>query len=426
MLLALPGTALLITARRLMLLAAIAAAIAWPRLLFAQDHVHPPDAPTRWHVMHDGVVFGTYNYQGGPRGKKEFKSQNWWMAMAGRPTGRGDLRLTLMLSLEPLTTTQKGYAQLFQTGEAYKGLANVDRQHPHDFVMQLSASHRWRIGQRAGFTLAGGPVGEAALGPVAFMHRASAAENPTAPLSHHTFDATHITMGVVTVAADAGPFMFETSAFQGREPDDQRWDFMDAGGLDSYSGRVSVHAGPFSAQVSHGFIKAPERLERINLHRTTASVSWLRQDGDDFTAVSVIAGRNRRTYDHLDAYMVEATHHWGRNSLYTRFERVTLETEKLLFPLVVHIHHPQEITDPMNALTLGGVRDLTVVNGFSLGIGADFTFFGVPERLKTPYSTSTTAFEMPKSFHVFVRLRPPASLGRMFNATMAAPMGHGR
>ena len=35
-------------------------------------------------------------------------------------------------------------------------------------------------------------MGEPALGPVPFMHRASAAENPTAPIAHHIFDSTHI------------------------------------------------------------------------------------------------------------------------------------------------------------------------------------------------------------------------------------------
>jgi hypothetical protein len=400
----------------------------WAAPARGQEHVHPPASATGWHIMQDGVVFGTYNHQGGPRGEKEFKSQNWWMGMAGRPLGNGDLRLTLMLSLEPLTTTARGYAQLFQSGEAYKGLANVDRQHPHDFLMQVSASYRWRIGQRGGFTLAGGPVGEAALGPIAFMHRPSAAENPTAPLSHHTFDATHITMGVITAAADAGPFMIETSWFQGREPDDQRWDVMDPGALDSYSARVSFGRGPWHAQVSHGFLESPERLERVDLERTTASVSWTRQDGDDFTSIAFAAGRNRRTYDHLDAYLLEGTHHWGMNSIYSRFERVTVETEKLLFPLVVHIHHPQEITDPIDAFTIGGVRDLVDLGGYRFGIGADLTLYKVRGFLEGTHSTlrSDNTYEAPKSFHVFGRLRLPGSLGRMFNGTMAAPMGIGR
>ncbi|HYV87731.1 MAG TPA: hypothetical protein VFA91_04080, partial [Candidatus Polarisedimenticolia bacterium] len=46
--------------------------------------------------------------------------------------------------------------------------------------------------------LYGGPVGEPALGPSAFMHRGSARYNPEPPITHHWFDSTHITYGVVT------------------------------------------------------------------------------------------------------------------------------------------------------------------------------------------------------------------------------------
>ena len=78
---------------------------------------------------------------------------------------------------------------------------------------------------------AGGPVGEPALGPVAFMHRASASDIPFAPLSHHTFDSTHIAFGVVTGAVDHGPVTVEASVFNGREPDENRWDFDSAGSI---------------------------------------------------------------------------------------------------------------------------------------------------------------------------------------------------
>ena len=93
------------------------------------------------------------------------------------------------------------------------------------------------VGTRTGFTLAGGPSAEPALGPVAFMHRASAMENPMSPLAHHTLDSTHVAFGVVTAAVDHGAWTFEASVFNGREPDEDRWDF-DFGALDSFSGRL--------------------------------------------------------------------------------------------------------------------------------------------------------------------------------------------
>ena len=141
-----------------------------------------------------------------------------------------------MLSLDPATVGKDGYREIFQAGEALDGRPLIDRQHPHDLFMQLAAVWRMPVTASTGFTLAGGPAGEPALGPVAFMHRASAADNPTAPLGHHTFDSTHIAFGVVTAAVDHGPWVVEGSVFNGREPDENRWDF-DFGRLDSFSGR---------------------------------------------------------------------------------------------------------------------------------------------------------------------------------------------
>ena len=142
-----------------------------------------------------------------------------------------------MLSAEPLTLGRDGYREIFQAGEALDDIAVIDRQHPHDFLMQAAAVWRVPLARGYALTVAGAPVGEPALGPVAFMHRASAAENPTAPLAHHTMDSTHIAMGVVTAGVDRGPWQVETSIFRGREPDDDRWDLMDPGALDSWSVR---------------------------------------------------------------------------------------------------------------------------------------------------------------------------------------------
>ena len=144
-----------------------------------------------WQFMQDGIVFANFNHQGGPRGGDEFVAPNWWMGMASRDFSRGRLTFTGMLSLDPATVGKDGYREIFQVGEALNGRPLIDRQHPHDLFMQLAAVWRTPVTESTGFTLAGGPVGEPALGPVAFMHRASAADNPTAPLSHHLRLHTH-------------------------------------------------------------------------------------------------------------------------------------------------------------------------------------------------------------------------------------------
>src|SRR5215831_1583835 len=214
------------------------------------------------------------------------------MGMANRETRRGRLTFTGMLSLEPATVGKAGYRELFQAGEALDGRPLVDRQHPHDLVMQLAAVWRIPVNATTGFTIAGGPVGEPALGPVAFMHRASASENPTAPLGHHTFDSTHVAFGVVTAAVDHGRWLAEGSLFNGREPDDNRWDF-DFGRLDSFSGRLGFRPTPqWELQLSSGRLADPEQLEPGTIVRTTASVAWTAQSRHDLSAFSAGVGHN--------------------------------------------------------------------------------------------------------------------------------------
>ena len=152
----------------------------------SQDHDHPPSSgdglelretqhehvisSNGWTFMQDGMVFVTFNRQAKPMGSTEFGSQNWWMGMASRAAGSGTVTVRGMLSLEPLTLGGDGYSEIFQTGETYKNEALTNRQHPHDLGMQLTMAWRLPLSHRTSITVAGGPVGEATLGPVAFMH----------------------------------------------------------------------------------------------------------------------------------------------------------------------------------------------------------------------------------------------------------------
>ena len=369
-----------------------------------------------WEFMQDGVVIAEFNRQGGPRGGNEFVVPNWWMGMASRETSRGRLTLTSMLSLDPATVGKDGYREIFQSGEALNGRPLIDRQHPHDLFMQLAAVWRIPVTTSTGFTLAGGPVGEPALGPVAFMHRASASDNPTAPLGHHTFDSTHVAFGVVTAALDHGPWVLETSLFNGREPDENRWDF-DFGRLDSFSGRVWYRPnGEWELQASSGRLKSPEELEPGNIVRSTVSASWTRKDGAAMSSVTAAYGRNDTDHGARSAMFVEGSRHFGMNTLYGRFEAVQVETSLLQTDAVLD-GVAAEARNPVLALTVGGVRDLVNWRGFEGGIGADVSVYGVPGALQPMYSAH------PISWHVFFRLRPPAgSMGRMTNMRMSQPM----
>ena len=388
------------------------------------QHDHAAMPSSSWHLMQDGVVFFNFNDQGSPRGGEELAVQNWWMGMAERRAGGGRLRFSLMLSLEPATLGEDGYREIFQVGETLDGMPLIDRQHPHDFLMQAAVVWRTPLGRGYSLTLAGAPVGEPALGPVAFMHRSSAFENPTAPLSHHTVDSTHISMGVLTAGLDRGPWQVEGSLFHGGEPDEQRWDLMDPGVLDSWSVRGWYRpTSAWTLQASHGFLKTPEAHEPGDVRRTSASASWMRRHSRGWTAATAIYGRNNKLGGDFNAFLAEATHTFGANSVYGRFESLQVETDLLRFgdhtfigssKILAHQHVPEsgEGRDLLNTLTLGATRTLAKPRGWDLGVGADVTFYGVPTALRPYYGDS------PVSFHVFVSVRPPAPMGRMMDMTM--------
>jgi hypothetical protein len=374
--------------------------------------------------MQDGVVWVTYNDQGGPRGGEDFGSQNWWMGMASRGAGGGRLQLNLMLSLDPWTVGKDGYREIFQVGETLDGRPLIDRQHPHDFLMQASVAWRTPLAKGFALTIAGAPVGEPALGPVAFMHRASAFENATAPLSHHTLDSTHIAMGVLTAGVDRGPFQVEASVFQGREPDEQRWDLMDVGPLDSWSVRTWYRPNPaWTFQVSHGYVTRPESFEEGNVRRTTASASWTRSHALGTTATTVAYGRNDKLRADYNALLLESTHTFGRNAVYGRYEGLQVETDVLRFGTHGgeghhgHEDGAQSGGKVLHALTLGGVRTIGRWSGWDVAAGADFTLYRVPDILQPTHG------EHPRSFHLFVRVRPPAPMGRMGEMIMSR-VGH--
>ena len=366
-----------------------------------------------WRFMQDGVLFGVFNHQGGPRGGDGVEAPNWWMGMLTRKVGASQLTFDTMLSLDPETVGKRGYREIFQVGEAIDGAPLIDRQHPHDLFMQLAAVWRVPVGGTTGLTLSGGPVGEPALGPVAFMHRPSAAENPMAPLTHHTFDSTHVAFGVVAAALDHGPWVVEGSVFNGREPDDNRWDF-DFGRLDSVSGRVWFRpTDAWELQVSTGHLKHPEELDPSDIQRTTLSGSWFKRNGTDFTAATVGYGLNATDDANRHAVFTEAARHVGSTSVFGRVEVLEVETNLLLTDTIPLTHDAAARRDTVGAFTIGGMRDVFRWRGFEGGLGVGLTFYAVPDPLKVTHGGH------PISFQLFFRLRPPAgSMGRMWNRRM--------
>ena len=151
-----------------------------------------------WNNMFMGTAFLNDTQQSGPRGADKLYSPNWFMYMLEHKLGGGSFLFETMLSLEPLTVTDRRYPLLFQTGETAYGQPIVDGQHPHNFVMSLGVHYAHSIGESTILEFFAAPVGDPALGPVAFPHRDSAREFPQAPIGHHWQDSTHIAYDVLT------------------------------------------------------------------------------------------------------------------------------------------------------------------------------------------------------------------------------------
>src|SRR5207245_10044478 len=117
------------------------------------------------------------------------------------------------------------------------------------------------------------PVGQPGLGPVAYMHRPSAAYDPVAPLGHHAQDFTHISDGVATLGVFTRRFKVEGSVFNGAHPDEVRTD-LDPVRLDAYGGRLSFNPSAGSSLTAwFGHIPARDR-KSTRLNSSHGSISY--------------------------------------------------------------------------------------------------------------------------------------------------------
>ena len=357
-----------------------------------------------WMLMLHGSLFVMDLQQTGPRGGDKFFSTNWVMGMAEREWGPGQLTLRTMLSLEPATVTGRRYPLLFQQGETAYGLPIVDGQHPHNFVMELAALYDWKLGERTLLSFYGAPVGDPAIGPTAFPHRASAAENPVGTLGHHQQDSTHIAYDVVTVGVTHGIVRVEGSGFHGREPDESRWT-ISAGAIDSWATRLTVQPGKnWSGQVSYARIASPEALfPTENQARTTASAMYNRPFATGNWASTALWGRTRSLADNSkeNSYLLESTLRFAtRNYVWTRMENAGRSNELLNGEQPLPPGFVEEPIGHVAAYTFGYDRDFDLIPHVRSAFGGQITFYGVPQILQADYGSH------PVGGVVFVRFRP--------------------
>jgi hypothetical protein len=315
------------------------------------------------------------------------------MGMARRPLGDGTLQLKAMLSPDPLMGP-RGYPLLLASGETANGRDRlIDRQHPHDLFMELSASVSQNIGGKSSVFLYGGLPGEPAFGPPAFMHREAIMDSPEAPITHHWLDSTHISFGVVTAGLVLDRVKVEVSRFNGREPDQHRWN-IETGPLDSTAVRVSLNSiRTLSLQGSWGHFTDPEQLEPgVDQTRWSASVLWADEIAPGWKAAATLAwGRKKVEHHKDDAVALEASLKHAQWTLFGRVE--TAENRELL-----DIGHGQQFR--VGKVSAGAVRDFRIADHLSLGAGGLLSLNFVPRDLSALYDS-----RHPTGAMAFVRMK---------------------
>ena len=336
-----------------------------------------------WTLMGHGVLNLVYDHQSGRRGDNKLFAPGMLMGMARRPIGNGTLQLKAMVSPDPLMG-KSGYPLLLASGETADGETRlIDRQHPHDFFMELSASLSQNIGPHSSVFLYGGLPGEPGFGPPAFMHREAIMDSPEAPISHHWLDSTHISFGVLTAGVVLDRVKLEVSRFNGREPDQHRWN-IETGALDSTAIRLSWNpTDNLSLQGSWGHFEDAEQLEPgVDQKRWSASALYARDIAPDWKFAGTLAW-GRKTIDHHgdalkdDAYVAEAA---LKHRQWTIFGRGEMTENRELLDAVEH-----GPAFKVGKVSLGAVRDFRIAEHLSFGVGGLFAVNFIPGGLEPLY-----------------------------------------
>lgn len=385
---------------------------------------HPDNSPMHMNMFHKNDwmlmlhygVFGVYSAQNfnnksrheerpyglDRRGGDELNASSWLMLMANRPVGESGLfTLRGMFSLDPVTQGGAGYPLLFQSGETWKDEPLIDRQHPHDLVSELAIGYSHAFSDNTDLFGYFSFPGEPALGPPAFMHRPSALNIPSAPLSHHWQDATHIIFGVGTLGFRYKSVKLETSLFTGREPDENRYQF-DTPRFDSYSFRFSVNpAKSLAMQVSYGFLKSPEVHEpETDINRLSASVLHNFPVGNKVVSSTLAWGLNNEQNpahghgNNSHSFVLESYLQGGRLNVFTRMELVQKSNHEL------EIVGDEDFTNNIGAVGFGVSKYLVKTKSVWLDLGLIGTVNFINKELKAAYGNR------PLSAEVFLRLVP--------------------
>ncbi len=362
-------------------------------------HLMPGD----WMVMLHGYDNVVYDHQGGSRGDSKIFDSGMLMGMATHPLYDGTIGFRAMLSPDP-AMGKSGYPLLLQTGETANGMTPlIDRQHPHDLFMELATTYSHPITTDSSAFVYVGYPGEPALGPTTFMHRFSGVDNPVAPITHHWLDSTHVDFGVVTAGYVWRNWKLEGSLFNGREPDQYRWNF-DSPRLDSQSVRITYNpTANWSMQVSQGWLTSPEQLEpNVDQRRTTASATYnLPFDQNNWQTTAAWGLDDNRPGHQLNAFLLEsAVLLDDKHTFFGRAEHV--QKDELFTPVGTGLPTDSPLagrTFNVNAFSIGYIYDIQLIDHLKMGIGGMGTIDVLPGALDSTYTHN------PASFLLFARIK---------------------
>jgi len=322
--------------------------------------------------------FMLYSHTSGPHGQSRVTGPGMWMLMYDKDlSSRNHLSVDMMGTPEHLTVGDKGTPQLLQT-------ENIDAMHPHDYIMAVEFRDSLTLNEARNerLTFLFAPRGEAAIGPVPFMHRESAEGNPDAPLGHALQDGFHDVSTVVGVEYQIAGTSIEATAFSGRNI---VWP-LPLHTPDSYSVRVNQK---IDGHLSFGASYADALLPRDTggAEHNQFVTAWLTASyliGHNTLKSSLVWGRGHAGQDApLNSFLEEGSYQRGRNKFYNRAEILQITPAQL--ELLIH----DNAADPKwaGALTVGYERTLFEKSGLALFAGGSYTKDFIPTAFEGSYGS---------------------------------------
>jgi hypothetical protein len=171
----------------------------------------------------------------------------------------------------------------------------------------------------------------------------------------------------------------EVSRFNGREPDQHRWN-IETGPLDSTSVRLSWNpTRTLALQGSWGHFVDPEQLEPgVNQTRWSASALWANDISPEWHAAATLAWGRKSSQGHNDdGFAAEATLKHAELTFFSRAEMI--ENRELLG---LDVESPAYRVGKVSA---GAIRDFPIAEHFSIGAGGLLAVNFVPDALAPLY-----------------------------------------